>query len=99
MKETNKQQSKFIVVFFLVLYKAKIALTSFVLKIALKRLVSRDVAKYAVPYMAVPATMLWNSLIAHSVGSYPGNRYRHTSMCSFNPLLIDSFIQVTRLAP
>jgi hypothetical protein len=35
--------------------------------VALKRLVSRDAAKYALPYMAVPATMLWNSLIAHGV--------------------------------
>jgi Ca2+-binding EF-hand superfamily protein len=61
------EQGRCLVVFFLVLYKAKIALTSFVLKIALKRLVSRDAAKYAVPYMAVPATMLWNSLIAHGV--------------------------------
>lgn len=63
----SKQQGKFVVLFFLVLYKAKIALTSFLLKIALKRLVSRDAAKYAVPYMAVPATMLWNALIAHGV--------------------------------
>jgi Ca2+-binding EF-hand superfamily protein len=63
----SRQQSKFLVVFFLVLYKAKIALTSFLLKVALKRLVSRDAAKYAVPYMAVPATMLWNALIAHGV--------------------------------
>ena len=63
----SKQQGKFVVLFFLVLYKAKIALTSFLLKVALKRLVSRDAAKYAVPYMAVPATMLWNALIAHGV--------------------------------
>ena len=46
LKESNKNQSKCITLFFLLLYKAKIALTSFMLKIALKRLVSRDAAKY-----------------------------------------------------
>lgn len=63
----SRQHGKCLVILFVVLYKAKIALTSFLLKIALKRLVSRDAAKYAVPYMAVPATMLWNALISHGV--------------------------------
>ena len=63
----SREQGKCLVILFLVLYKAKIALTSFLLKVALKRLVSRDAAKYAVPYMAVPATMLWNALISHGV--------------------------------
>lgn len=66
LKDT-KEQGKCLVIVFVVLYKAKIALTSFLLKVALKRLVSRDAAKYAVPYMAVPATMLWNALISHGV--------------------------------
>ena len=48
-------------------YKLKTALTSFVLKITLKRFANRNTAKYAAPYMAVPATMLWNVLISHTV--------------------------------
>eukprot|EP01052_Picozoa_sp_SAG31_P016424 SAG31_NODE_1089_length_9972_cov_4.602856_5_plen_58_part_00 len=34
---------------FIVVYKAKTALTSFILKVAMKRFTSRDIAKYAVP--------------------------------------------------
>ena len=41
------KQNKWMVLVWVLVYKAKIALTSFALKIALKRLVSRDVAKYA----------------------------------------------------
>ena len=66
VKESAKR-AKWLALLFVVLYKAKIALTSFAMKVALKRIVSRDVAKYAVPYMAVPATMIWNALISHSV--------------------------------
>ena len=50
---------------FMVLYKAKIALTGFLMKVALKRFASRDLVKFGAPYMAVPATMLWNALIGH----------------------------------
>ena len=44
-----------------VLYTAKIALSGFVIKVAIKRMAARGSAKYAMPWAAVPATAIWDS--------------------------------------
>lgn len=53
-----------------VMYVAKIAVSGFLIKIAVKRMAARGVlsggtATYAMPWAAVPATCLWNGLIGH----------------------------------
>ena len=49
------------------LYKARIGISNFVLKIGLKRVVSRSVARSALPFAAVLGTALWNGLTARKL--------------------------------
>jgi hypothetical protein len=63
----NPTDNKWLLMVLMAVYKGKTALTGFLLKVGLKRFASRDVIKYGAPYMAIPATMLWNSLIALNV--------------------------------
>ena len=56
------QGNKCLVCFFILVYKAKTALTSFLLKVAMKRFVSRDVAKFAVPVRTLGCLLLRQNL-------------------------------------
>ena len=49
------------------LYKAKIALTGFLIKVAIKRFASRGGAKFGLAWAAVPATCIWNAMVAHVI--------------------------------
>lgn len=49
------------------LYKAKIALTSFLLKALLRRALGRAVARSALELVAIPVTAIWNAVVAHWV--------------------------------
>ena len=49
------------------LYMAKIVLSGFILKIVLKRVLGRVAAKGSLAFMAIPATSLWNALVAHVI--------------------------------
>ena len=65
-KESVKR-AEFMMVLFVLLYKAKIALTGFALRILVRRMMSRDAAKFAGAWATLPATMAWNMLISHNV--------------------------------
>ena len=64
LKET-KDGSALMVALFTLMYKAKIVLTGFVMKIAIKRVLGRGGAKYALPWAAVPATAFWDGMVSH----------------------------------
>lgn len=49
------------------LYKAKVALTSFLLKALLRRALGRAAARSALELVAIPVTALWNALVTHWV--------------------------------
>jgi len=49
------------------LYKAKIALSSFLLKALLRRALGRAVARSALELIAIPVTALWNAVVTHWV--------------------------------
>lgn len=49
------------------LYKARIGISNFVLKIGMKRVVSRSVARSALPFAAVLGTAVWNGLTARKL--------------------------------
>jgi hypothetical protein len=49
------------------LYKAKIALTSFILKAILRRALGRVAVRSALEFVAVPVTAAWNAIVAHWV--------------------------------
>lgn len=49
------------------LYKARIGISNFVLKIGLKRVVSRSFARSALPFAAVLGTAVWNGLTARKL--------------------------------
>jgi hypothetical protein len=49
------------------LYKAKIALTSFLLKALLRRALGRAVARSALELIAIPVTALWNAVVTQWV--------------------------------
>jgi hypothetical protein len=63
----GKQGAAWMVALFTIIYKAKIVLTGFVMKIAIKRILGRSGAKYALPWVAVPATAFWDAMVAHLV--------------------------------
>eukprot|EP01046_Picozoa_sp_COSAG06_P004552 COSAG06_NODE_191_length_20709_cov_8.536778_5_plen_1153_part_00 len=50
-----------------VLYKARIGISNFVLKIGMKRVISRSVARSALPFAAVVGTAVWNGLTARQL--------------------------------
>jgi len=50
-----------------VIYMAKIALTGFMMKVLIKRFMARGGAKYALPWMAVPACAGWNALVGNAI--------------------------------
>jgi len=50
-----------------VVYAAKIFLTGFMMKVLLKRFMARGGAKFALPWMAVPATAAWNGLVGNAI--------------------------------
>jgi len=61
------KQNKILNGVFAVLYMAKIFLTGFAMKVLLKRFFARGGAKYALPWMAVPATAAWNALVGNAI--------------------------------
>ena len=61
------KKNKILNLAFTVLYMAKIFLTGFTMKVLLKRFFARGGAKYALPWMAVPATAAWNALVGNAI--------------------------------
>jgi hypothetical protein len=55
--------SKFRLVLEAVLYKAKIGLTNFLVRLLIRRLVGRATVRYLLVFMAVPITALWNGIV------------------------------------
>ena len=66
LKETKDGGACMVAVMTLI-YKAKIVLTGFLMKIAIKRVLGRGGAKYALPWAAVPATAFWDAMVSHLV--------------------------------
>ena len=62
-----KSYSPVVVAFLGLLYKAKILLSGFIIKVAIKRMAARGSAKYLLPWAAVPATAVWNGFVGHVV--------------------------------
>jgi len=62
-----KGANKILFIFLVLMYKAKVAITGFLLKIALKRFLTRGAAKFALPWMAVPATAAWDGMVGHVI--------------------------------
>jgi hypothetical protein len=50
-----------------VIYKAKIGVTNFLLKVAMKRVLSRSAARSVLPFLAVVGTAFWNGAVAVQV--------------------------------
>ena len=63
----GQEGAAWMVALFTLVYKAKIVLTGFIVKIAIKRVMGRGGAKYALPWAAVPATAFWDAMVAHLV--------------------------------
>jgi len=61
------KKNKILNAVFALLYMAKIFLTGFTMKVLLKRFLARGGAKYALPWMAVPATAAWNALVGNAI--------------------------------
>ena len=49
------------------LYKAKIALTTVLLKILVRRMLSRALLRWVLPFVGVPVTALWNALVTYRI--------------------------------
>lgn len=49
------------------LYVLKIALSGFLIKVLIKRVMTRGSAKFALPWAAVPATAVWNGFVGHII--------------------------------
>lgn len=49
------------------LYKAKIALSTVVLKVLVRRVLSRALLRWVVPFVGVPVTALWNALVTYRI--------------------------------
>lgn len=50
-----------------IIYKAKIGVTNFLLKVAMKRVLSRSAARSVLPFLAVVGTAFWNGAVARKV--------------------------------
>ena len=50
-----------------IIYKAKIGVTNFLLKVAMKRVLSRSAARSVLPFLAVVGTAFWNGAVAIQV--------------------------------
>jgi hypothetical protein len=63
----HSTKSQVIEVLIAVIYAAKIFLTGFMMKVLVKRFMARGGAKFALPWMAVPATAAWNGLVGNAI--------------------------------
>eukprot|EP01050_Picozoa_sp_SAG11_P019725 SAG11_NODE_3192_length_2622_cov_1.761395_3_plen_370_part_00 len=52
---------------FALLYVLKIAVSGFLIKVLIKRVMTRGSAKFALPWAAVPATAIWNAFVGHII--------------------------------
>eukprot|EP01051_Picozoa_sp_SAG22_P001357 SAG22_NODE_52_length_24288_cov_15.594568_25_plen_751_part_00 len=66
LRETSTK-GQIMAVVFAVLYLLKIAMSGFVIKVLMKRLMTRGGAKFALPWAAVPATAGWNGFVGHVI--------------------------------
>eukprot|EP01052_Picozoa_sp_SAG31_P000915 SAG31_NODE_29_length_32663_cov_14.779695_2_plen_725_part_00 len=66
LREQNTRND-IVAVLFALVYVAKIALSGFVIKVLMKRLMTRGGAKFALPWAAVPATAGWNGFVGHII--------------------------------
>jgi hypothetical protein len=65
--DPHREASKLTLALVGLFYKAKIALTSFLLKALLRRALGRAVARSALELIAIPVTALWNAVVTHWV--------------------------------
>jgi len=49
------------------LYKAKIALSTVLLKVLVRRVLSRALLRWVLPFVGVPVTALWNALVTYRI--------------------------------
>jgi hypothetical protein len=61
--DPSREASKLRLVAVALLYKGKIALTSFLLKMLIRRVLTRALARTVLPFVAVPVTAAWNGLV------------------------------------
>lgn len=59
----HREASKFKLLFVALLYKGKVALTSFLLKLLIRRVMTRTLVRSFLPLVAVPVTALWNGVV------------------------------------
>jgi hypothetical protein len=65
--DPHREVSKIALILASILYKAKIALSSFILKALLRRALGRAAMRSVFEFVAVPVTALWNAVVAHWV--------------------------------
>jgi Ca2+-binding EF-hand superfamily protein len=64
-KEGSEAQSGCETAFWTLIYKAKIGMTSVIMKLIMRRFLSRGGARTVLPFMAIPATAIWDAFFAH----------------------------------
>ena len=62
-----REVSKLRMVLCALIYKAKIGVTNFLLKVAMKRVLSRSAARSVLPFLAIVGTAFWNGAVARKV--------------------------------
>eukprot|EP00753_Platysulcus_tardus_P004988 PLAT12813.1.p1 GENE.PLAT12813.1~~PLAT12813.1.p1 ORF type:complete len:737 (-),score=303.97 PLAT12813.1:332-2383(-) len=79
-----------------VLYKGKTGLTSFLLKLLLKRVFSRAAAKSFLPFVSIPVNAFWNTLVIRKV-------MKASRVCALGPGysigLLDTLLNGVKLSP
>jgi len=65
--DPHREASKLALLGAAVLYKVKIGLTNFLVKLAIRRLLGRAVVRSWLPFVAVPITAIWNAWVARMV--------------------------------
>lgn len=62
-----REASKWRLVLASLAYKLKVAATSFIIKLLIRRVLSRAAMRTVLPYVAVPVTALWNAFVSFKV--------------------------------
>jgi hypothetical protein len=65
--DPHRESSRLRFILASLLYKAKIALTTVLLKVLLRRMLSRTLLRWVLPFVGVPVTALWNALVTYRI--------------------------------
>jgi hypothetical protein len=65
--DPHRESSRLGFVLASLLYKAKIALTTVLLKVLVRRLLSRSLLRWVLPFVGVPVTAIWNALVTYRI--------------------------------